>query len=324
MAVLSIPAEAQIKIKPLITEPHQKEIARYDSTDISLICPEKYINQKVIYYQETALLYTKDYKSMGGQKEYQAPLFTYFIITDIKGQEVELKRIDNNDICYYTHFGDGVKPIMAIGYYEKYVNQMQSSLWCIDNYDGVFEIVDIWLRNGGITQTLQKKNDTVRIELNTMYKQKPYKPYLEYLNKFKGKKWVLDSDMTCGLADTLMVKKGTPYILFKSDSGKTFEYYIDYSKQDFSNNFNSLGLPHYTQEEQERYLKKYGKINWINILNRSIKKGMTKEMVLLSLGIPTDNVNITDPVGDYDTWNWEHFGIKVMFINGKAHTITEY
>lgn len=322
IATLPVPSKAQIKTS--IQNQELKKIVEYDSTDISIICPEKYINQEVIYYQKTALLYTKDYGSLGGQKEYKAPLFTCFIITNIKGQQVELKRVDNNDICYYTHFGDGVKPVMAIGYYERYVNQMKGSLWCINDYDGIFQIVDIWLRSGGITQTLQKQGDTLKIELNTMYRQKPFKQYLDYLNKFKGKKWVLDSDMTCGEVDTLVVRKGIPYIIFKSDNGKSFEYYIDYSIQDFTDNFNVLGLPHYTQEEQERYIRKYGKINWINILNRSVVKGMTKEMVLLSLGIPTDNVNITDPIGNYDTWHWEHLGIEVMFVNGKVHTITEY
>lgn len=322
---LSLSAEAQIKIKETATKPQQETTMKYDSTDVSMTYPERYINQRVIYYQKTALLYTKDYRSFGGQKEYEAPLFTYFTINSIKRNEVELKREDNGDICYYYHHGDGVKPIMAVGYYENYVRIMQGSLWCVDEYDGVFEIVDIWLREGGISQTLQSTtSDTTRFELKTMYGQKSYNRFLEYLDKFKGQKWVLDSDMTCGTVDTIIVKKGTPYITFNADNGKTYDYYIDYSKEDFTKIFNVLGLPKYTITDQERYIKKFGKHNWMNILSGTVKVGMTAEMVLICWGAPTNNVNITDQLGDYDTWIWEHLNKRVMFVNGKVHTITSY
>ena len=322
--IMTLSVEAQIKIKHTEPEPQQEEVMKYDSTDVSMTFPERYINQRVIYYQTTALLYTKDYSSFGGKKTYEAPLFTYFTISKIKNYEVELKREDNGDICYYYHHGDGVKPIMAVGYYENYVRKMQGSLWCINDYDGVFEIVDIWLQEGGISQTLQSKSDTTKLELKTMYKQKSYDRFLGYLDKFKGEKWVLDSDMVCGSVDTIVVKKGIPYITFKADNGKLYDYYINYSKEDFAKIFDVLGLPKYTQREQDAYIKKFGKYYWKNILARSIVVGMTAEMVLLCLGTPTNNINITDPIGDYDTWSWRHLDKSVMFVNGKVHTITSY
>lgn len=312
--------EAQVKIKHNTQELQQQEAVKYDSTDISLIRPEKYINQKVIYYQKTSPLYTKDYRSLGGKKNYEAPLFTYFIVTQINRQEVELKRCDNNEICFYAHFGDGIKPVMAVGYYEKYIKTFKNSLWCIDGYDGVFEIVDIWLQEGGIVQLLQ--SDTTRIELKTMYKQKRYKPYLELLNKFKGKKWAINSDLICANADTIIVKKGVPYMTFKSDNGSIYDYYIDYSQEDLTNNLDILGLPKYTQEEQNMYIKQYGKINWVNILGSTVTIGMNEDMVLLALGKPDSITSQTDATGNYSIWHYSNK--RILFHNGKVDSITSY
>lgn len=322
--VPSLSVEAQVKIKYNTQEPQQQEMVKYDSTDISLIRPEKYINQKVIYYQKTSPLYTKDYRSFGGKKDYEAPLFTYFTVTQINRQEVELKRCDNNDICYYTHFGDGVKPIMAVGYYEKYVRAFKNSLWCIDGYDGVFEIVDIWLQEGGIVQLLQ--SDTTKIELKTMYKQKMYKPYLEVLNKFKGKKWVVNSDLTVAAVDTITVKKGKPYLMFKSECGDdsydSYDFCIDYLQEDLTNNLDILGLPKYTQEEQNMYIKQYGKINWVNILGSTVTIGMNEDMVLLALGKPDSITSQTDATGNYSIWHYSNK--RILFYNGKVDSITSY
>ncbi len=322
--IQALTVEAQIKIKHTTQEPQQKEVVKYDSTDISLIKPERYINQKVIYYQKTASLYTKDYNSFGGKKNYDAPLFTYFIITQINRQEVKLKRCDNNEICYYTHFGDGVKPVMAVGYYENYVRNFKNTLWCIEGCDGVFEIVDIWLQEGGINQLLQSRTDTTKLELKTMYKQRSYKPYLELLNKYKGKKWVINTDLICGNADTITVKKGVPYLTFRADDGNSYDFYIDYSQSDLINNHKLLGLPQYTQEEQNMYIKRFGKINWVNILSATVKVGMTTEMVLLALGEPTNITAQTDNTGNYSTWHWEHLRKNILFYNGKVHTVTTY
>lgn len=60
------------------------------------------------------------------------------------------------------------------------------------------------------------------------------------------------------------------------------------------------GQKAYTVEEYNTYLKKFGKINFNNVLNNVVKTGMTKEMCRLAWGDPLEMTKN----GTVETWNY--------------------
>lgn len=60
------------------------------------------------------------------------------------------------------------------------------------------------------------------------------------------------------------------------------------------------GRKAYTDEEYNAYLKKFGKINFNNVLENVVKTGMTKQMCRLAWGEPTG----TEQNGSTETWTY--------------------
>lgn len=325
VALITGRLNAQIKIKHSDSNiQNDEKVERYDSTDISIYQPNKYIGQKVILYQNPGALYTKDYRAFDGKKTYKAPLFTYFEVVGFKPpQEFELKRLDNNDICFFTHFGDGVKPVMAVGYYEDYTQKFMNSSWCIAEMDGVFEVVDIWLRDGGISQRLQSVSyEMESIELNTLWGHKKYDNYIKYISNYKNEDWILDVDLTYGSVDTIEVKKGIPYLVFKSKNNNKYYFDIDKSIESHMEHSLLIGLlPFFTKETSDFNLKKFGSKRWREILNNDVSIGMSKEMVLLSIGKPMDTKRITDSSGVAESWYYH--SKNIFFVNNIVKSITD-
>ena len=67
----------------------------------------------------------------------------------------------------------------------------------------------------------------------------------------------------------------------------------------------------YTEKEANTYEQKFGKTNWLTILDRKVVIGFTEEMVLLSLGKPKE-INRAS-YGD----QWVYAGLYLYFENGK-------
>lgn len=317
---------AQIKIKRGETVSPKEQPRSYDSTDVSTTYPERYIGQKVIYYQNTARFFTKHHPTFDGTKTYDLPLFTYLEIVEFNPpQEFKLKRLDNGDTMYYLHFGDGNKPIMAVGYYEKYSRMMMGTEWAIEGKDGIYQIVDIWLREGGISQKLRLKNDTTEIELATTCGLKPLSKYESYIEKYKDGEWIVDRNLSVGKLKSVEVIGGYPKMVFVSNSGKEFYFDLEKSMQSACNN--GLGIeiaPNFTKQQSDEYIRKFGIKRWKEILYSEVEIGMTQEMVLLSMGFPPNReIKMTDSSGNAVQWSFAN-SMDVLFVNGRVKHITHY
>lgn len=304
---------AQVKVIPSDTLPlERKPVYQYDSTDISTIHPEKYIGQKVILYQNKGVLrYGWD------NKTYDAPLFTYFEITGFKApQTFQMKRCDNGDECSFDFFGSGVKPVMAVGYYESIAKARDKSRWIIKGKDGVWQIVDTWLGEGGIRHKLELVGDTLSISLQTLWGQKSYAHYVDMMDRYRNDEWVVDENNSYGRVDTIKVINGTPYLVFKDGRNKTYTF--DMSRAQ-GRHYISIGdLPFFTKSDGVKYAHKYGITRWKQILSGDVKIGFTKEMVALSIGYPNQSASKTNAYDDMDIWEYGTGLETIVFKNGKV------
>ncbi|MCM1225712.1 MAG: hypothetical protein NC548_65845 [Lachnospiraceae bacterium] len=286
-ALLFISQTAMAQVDIRAKEPTKKEqaILVADSTDIDKMHGERYVGERVILYQKPEILYTY---SGFDKKRYNVPLFTYFDVVGFKApQEFKLRNVETGDECYFMHFGMGVKPVMTVKRYQYYKNHNLGSEWCIENRDGVWRIVDIWLEEGSIAQRLQCIGDTTTIEQRTMWSDKRYTPYLEYIDKFKGKEWVVDENNIYGVVDTISVRKGKPYLLFKDKENKEYAFDIDHSSMSSMPHGLSIGLlPTFTKDDAQKYIRKFGLKCWKDILGATPKVGMTEEILYLTIGTP--------------------------------------
>lgn len=317
---------AQINIHKSDTIPTKKmEIARYDSTDVEIWHkPERFIGQKVITFQKGSPIFVKDYQKIGGQRVLNVPLFTYFEIVGIERQEVKMKNIETGEICYYFHTGDGVKPIMAVGYIEKMMRNYMNSLWCVDDSDGLFKVIDIWLAEGGIKYKIKSLENEEECELKTLYGCKPIEPFYRYIDKFKEGRWVLDGDFHIGTVDKIEVQKGQPYLVFKDDTQALHKFFLqspitpnDY----FPDGLYYGNLPRFREEDHKKYLKQFGKIYWVNILSGTVCLKMTQEMVRLAYGDPQKVFSQEDKAGVIDIWTYSNK--HITFVNGKVSAVTD-
>lgn len=308
---------AQVKIIHEDTIPTEKEaVYKYDSTDISDLRPERYIGQKVILYQNKGVLqYDWDNKS------YKAPLFTYFEITKFtRPQTFEMKRCDNGDICHFVFFGDGVKPVMAVGYIEYITKIRNKSKWIIERKDGVWEITDTWLGEGGLRHKLNLIGDTVSTTLQTLWSAKEYNHYLDVMDKYRNKEWVIDENNTYGQVDTIKVVKGTPFLIFKDYKGNLYSFDMDRDGGD--RHYISIGdLPFFTKSDGVKYSHKFGLVRWKQILSGHVRIGFTKEMVALAIGYPDNTNSITNAYNNTNIWNYGTGLETIIFTNGRVSEI---
>lgn len=319
--------DAQINIHRSDTIPTKKvEIARYDSTDVEIWNrPERFIGKKVITFQKGSPIFVKDYREFGGQKVLNVPLFTYFEILGIERQEVKMRNTESGEICYYLHTGDGVKPIMAVGYIEKIMRNYMNSLWYLDEKDGLYEVTDIWLAEGGIKYKIKSLDNEEECELKTLYGCQSIQPFYRYLDKFKEDKWVLDSDFHIGIVERIEVQKGQPYLVFKDNSQTLYRFYLHTPikpNDHFPDGLYYGNLPQYKEDDHKKYLQQFGKIYWVNILNGTVCLKMTQEMVRLAYGNPQEVFSQTDPEGVIDIWKYSNKSIT--FVNGKVTKITDF
>lgn len=318
---------AQINIHRSDTIPtKEEEIARYDSTDVDIWHkPERFIGQKVITFQKGSPIFIKDYREIGGQRVLNVPLFTYFEIVGIERQEVKMKNIETGEICYYFHTGDGVKPIMAVGYIERIMRNYMNSLWCIDDKDGLYKIIDIWLAEGGMRYKLSSLDHEDEFELKTLYGCKSIEPFYEYIEKYKEERWILDGDFHIGSVDRIEVRKGQPHLVFKDDSQTYHSFYLHNPikpNEYFPDGLHYGNLPKYKEVDHKKYLKQFGKIYWVNILNGTVCLNMTQEMVRLAYGNPPEVFTEKDSSGIIDIWKYANK--HITFINGKVTHITDF
>lgn len=326
-AVIGIVLNAQINIHRSDTILMKESVTLpYDSTDVDIwINPERYIGQKMIYFQKGSPFYVKDYREFDGKKILQFPMFTYFEFMGNNRQEVKLKNIETGEICYYFHTGDGVKPIMAVGYIEKITRSQMNSQWCIDDHNGLFKVVDMWLAEGGIKYKLKSLSDGEEIELGTLYGCRSIKPYLQYVDKFKDEKWVLDSDFHIGIVDSVEVRKGQPYLIFRDDVGNSYDFYLTEPREPsdyFPDGLYFGNLPKFCEADHKKYLKKYGRINWVNIVGGIVSLGMTPEMVKMAYGDPEKIISMTDL--SMGMTQWRYANKTVTFVNGKVKDIIDF
>lgn len=326
-AIIGIVLNAQINIHRSDTIPKKESIVlQYDSTDVDIwMDPERYIGQKMIYYQKGSPLYVKDYRELGGQKILNIPLFTYFEFLGNNRQEVKLRNIETGEICYYYHTGNGIKPIMAVGYIEKITRLQMNSLWCIEKRDGVFKVVDMWLAEGGIKYRLKSLYDGSEIELKTLYGCNAFSPYLRYVDKFKGERWILDNDFHIGTVDSIEVRNGQPYLIFRDDKGNSYDYYLTQPREPnmyFPDGLHYGNLPMYCEADHKKYLKKFGKIYWVNIVGGIVSLGMTPEMVRMAYGDPDKIISMTD--SSTGMTQWQYTSKILTFVNGKVKDIIDF
>lgn len=320
ITLLTTNAKSQIKVVHSTYTISKEEIQQYDSTNISRYSGEKYIGQRGIYFDNPVakMLYTKDYKSFGGEKKYDAPIFTYFDVVGFKPpQEFELKRADNGDICFFTSFGDGTNPLILIPYYEWLKNRLISTYRIIDNEDGIWKIEDIYLKNDGLKYLCAKERDTIKIELNTLYGTLSYLEILKEIeSKYLGSEWAVDNENNYATLDTVCVEKGNAFCLFKDIRNRTYRFRIEKTLAP------TVLLPKFTKEEALKHIQKFGLKMWKSIINSDVEIGMTSEMVLLSIGNPIDVVRLTETSGSSENWKYLHK--NVFFVNNKVNHITEY
>lgn len=320
LALITRDLNAQIKtIYPDTITSQKEEIALYDSTNISTFKGKQYIGQRGIFYHNVAakMLYTKDLKSFGGEKKYDAPLFTYFDVVRFNPpQEFELKRVDNGDVCFFTSFGDGTNPIILIPYYEQLKRTHTNTYRIIDDKDGVWRIDDIYLKSNGLKYLLEKEGDTIKIELGTLYGTLSYSNIKnEIKNKYSNMEWVVSNENDYGKYDTIYVEKGIPFCIFKNRNGDSYRFRIERTLKPTDL------LPRFTKDEALKYIPKFGLKRWKEIINADVKIGMTKEMVILSVGTPIEVIKITDIAGKSE--NWRYCNMEVFFINDRVKQIIE-
>lgn len=70
-------------------------------------------------------------------------------------------------------------------------------------------------------------------------------------------------------------------------------------------------------ERKEKLAEKYGVLNANFILNGKLFTGMTKEMVIESIGKPDDINKTTGPWGVHEQWVYDKKNMYVYFENGK-------
>lgn len=319
---------AVAQIKTVKAEPEDAEYKlRYDSTDISLRNPQKFIGQRAIYFgSKYNGLYIKDYSNYReSQESYKPPVFTYFDIIDFESpQTFKLKRVDNGDICYYTNLGDGISPIMLVAYFEKHKNKVLNTEWTIGEKDSIWVISDVYIKeNNGIDYTATMKNDTTRMTVKTLYGCRKMDRYYQLSDKYSTEEWVVDENNTYGILDKIQVIKGKVYFIFKSKSGKHYTFNADEGDKLTYNNGLMIGmLPLFKKSDAVEYIKRFGLLRWKQILNVDVKIGMTKEMVLLSVGQPSREISDTSTTGDISIWSYGD--MDVYFKNGKVFSITDY
>lgn len=269
------------------TKPNSQ--SKPDSTDIDIVQGQKYVGDTVILYQNKQVLNTNKYDSFRG-KSYDGPLFAYFKVTEFNApQQFGIKELETGETYYFNFFGQGVKPVMSVKYYQSYKSHKLGSEWCLAGKDGVWRIIDVWLEEGAIAQTLQCVGDTTTTTQRTMWGDKFYAHYLEYINLYKGKQWVVDSDNIYGVVDTIVVKKGKPLLAFKDGKGNQYLFDIDKSKDSPMPHCLSIGLlPTFTKEDAQKYIRKFGLVRWKDILSATAKVGMTEEMLYLAIGKPIE------------------------------------
>ena len=324
VCLIGLTVTAQIKIHRSDTlQALNVKVARYDSTDLSNFQTERFIGQRVITYQRNGSpLYVKDPTGFDGKRVIDVPLFTYFEYLGYNKQEVTLRNEATGEICYYYHTGDGIKPVMAIGYIEKVTRDRLNSLWFVKDRDGVYQVVDVWLKEGGIAQKLQCKDNGDEFDCSSLIGCTRLDPFLKYIEAFKGKSMLLNSAFEQGAVSSIEVRKGKPYLIFLSQSGKKYSYNLMPPKECYGENGLYMGnLPRFTAEDHARNIKKYGKINWVNIVDGVIKLGMTQEMVRLAYGDPDKIISVYDTTGN--AVNWDYGSKLILFINGKVKQITD-
>lgn len=327
MIVLTVGnAIAQIKtVKADSTE--SRYDLKYDSTDISLINPQIFIGQRAIYFgSKYSGLHTKRYSGFRERQEgYKPPVFTYFDVIDFEPpQTFKLKRVDNGDICYYTHFGDGIKPIMLVPYFEKHKVRVLDTEWVINDRDSIWIISDVYIKeNDGIDYIATMKNDTTHITVKTLYGCKGMGRYYKLLDTYSKEEWVVDVDNSYGTFERIKIVKGEPYFIFKSTKGKSYSFNADKWDDLTYNNGLIIGkLPLFKKSDAIINIKKFGLVRWKQILNADVKIGMTKEMVLLSIGQPNQTTTDTSVTSITDIWDYGY--MNVHFRNGKVFSITEF
>lgn len=319
---------AVAQIKTVKAEPEETEYKlSYDSTDISLRNPQTFIGQRAIYFgSKYNGLYMKNYSNYReSQESYKPPVFTYFEVIDFEPpQTFKLKRVDNGDICYYTNLGDGISPIMLVAYFEKHKSKILNTEWIIGDRDSVWVIRDVYIKeNSGIDYTATMKNDTTHINIKTLYGCRDMNRYYQLSDKYSTEEWVVDENNTYGILDKIQVVKGKVYFIFRSNSGKRYTFNADEGDKLTYNNGLMIGmLPLFKKSEAVEYIKRFGLSRWKQILNADVKIGMTKEMVLLSIGQPSQEISDTSTTGDISIWSYSY--MDVYFRNGKVFSITEH
>lgn len=325
LAVLLTILNASAQIKVVRSENSAKQdVVKYDSTDISLINPEKYIGQTAIYFKRNGL-FVKDYKSFGGTKVYKAPVFSYFNIIGFEPpQTFKLQRVDNGDVCYYTHFGDGTKPIILTTHFECHKNRLLNTEWAIDDRDSIWVISDVYIKeDNGIDYTATMKNDTAHITIKTLYGCRNMDYYHQLSKKYSQEEWVVDENNAYGRFEKMQVVKVKVWFIFKSSIGKHYAFNADKGgKSTYNNGLTIEMLPLFKKSEAINHIKEFGLTRWKQILNADVKLDMTEKMILLSVGSPNHRISDTSVTGTVNIWEYGY--MDVYFRNGKVFSIVRH
>ena len=303
----------QIKTTKPVAKLEQVDKTPYDSTENFLAeQPQKYIGQDLYLKGKAETL--RKYGYSGFVLDYKEPT---------SGNKKNVYKCCDSYNSLYTELTGKYFTVLEVIKHPKGENDNPS-----DQY--------LYGKKWFLKLVEKESSDTVYYEYESEYQHSFPFIVVGFYEKFKtkciGKKYVLGKSTTDVHSDEIDIYTGKKIVFNPGEKWECIDvtveekyYYLslllkDKLGQTIPINFENLIGAYkfhdiFTDTENDKYEKKFGKINWTKILNNEVLIGFTEEMVNLSWGKP-EKISKTS-YGD----QWDYFEKYLIFEYGKLKSI---